>query len=228
LESITVTAAGTLFTSTPVPDSPGPDSGVREKTSIVGSTTVAPEAAGAAGAFWARAEDAPNAKIPKVISEKRAPCNATPLFCPVRRSTPLSLVVFFQRRRNGWRWTDRQGKIESCILFPFLSAPFSKLAYPSIVRYFIYSNDFRAKFPAHLPFYPGRGEKIVAMRLAHALATANPHAGICAGCGGQSPHLRGARGPPRSSHTPPKGPIPHKMKRLKSALSARSPTCPST
>ena len=41
---------------------------------------------------------------------------------------------------------------------PGPSATFSKLAYPSIVRYFIYSNNFRAEFPAHLPFYPGRGE----------------------------------------------------------------------
>jgi hypothetical protein len=84
-----------LFTSTPVPDSPVPDSGVSEKTSIVGSATVAPEPAGAAGAFWARAEDAPNAKIPKVISEKRAPRNATPSFAQFAAQPHL---VFFSAR----------------------------------------------------------------------------------------------------------------------------------
>jgi len=167
LESITVTAAGTLFTSTPVPDSPVPDSGVREKTSIVGSTTVALESAGAAGAFWASAEDAPNAKTPKAISEKASPLQRNPPLLPSSPSTPLSLVVFIQRRRNGSWWTDRQGRtIESCILFPFLSAITSKLAYPSIVRYYIYSNNFRADFRHICHFIPAAAKRIVATRLA--------------------------------------------------------------
>ena len=62
----TVTAAGTLSMSTPVPDS-----GVVEKTSIVGSTTVAPELAGAAEAFWARAEGAPSANPATAVNAKR-------------------------------------------------------------------------------------------------------------------------------------------------------------
>src|ERR1700677_2579064 len=70
-ESIMVTADGTLSTSTPVPDI-----GVVEKTSIVGSTTLPPDAAGAA--FWARADDALKTTIPIDMDRKRNPCTSVP------------------------------------------------------------------------------------------------------------------------------------------------------